>query len=170
MKTYEGMFLLDAGQPNFDEAVAPIRAIFDRYGVEVLQMKKWDERRLAYEIAGRRRGLYVLTYFRAEPDRISPMEHDVQLNEKILRVLITSADHVSQEQMNAPVPAEMEPSRREDDEEHGDRGDRGDRDDRRRGRRFRDEQENRDDREPRGRRERESAEDEGKGSDEASEE
>lgn len=117
MKTYEGMFLLEAGQPSFDEAVQPVRAILDRNGAEVLHMKKWDERRLAYEIEGRRRGLYVLTYFKAPPEKIAEVEHDVKLSEKVLRVLILSADHVTAERMAEPTPAESEPARREREDE-----------------------------------------------------
>ncbi|NLF31818.1 MAG: 30S ribosomal protein S6 [Planctomycetes bacterium] len=122
MKTYEGMFLLDAGQPSFDEAVQPIQAVLERNKAEVIHLKKWDERRLAYEIRGRRRGLYVLTYFKADPLSITSIERDVQLNESILRVLILSADHVSAETMAAPTPAETEPHRREGAEETGEQG------------------------------------------------
>lgn len=116
MKTYEGMFLLDAGQPNFDEAVQPIQAVLDRNEASVVHMKKWDERRLAYEIGGRRRGLYVLTYFKADPEAIGRIERDVQLNESILRVLILAADHVSGETMETLTPAEAESKRRQEAE------------------------------------------------------
>lgn len=129
MKTYEGMFLLDAGQPNFEEAIAPINTVFERNGVEPIQVKKWDERRLAYAIRGRRRGMYVLTYFKADPERIGDIERDVQLSDQIIRVLILAADHLSQEQMQSPTPAETEGVRKDSDAEGEDgeyRGDRGD--------------------------------------------
>ena len=73
MKTYEGMFLVDAGNSDFAVASEPARTVLERNDAVVVSMKPWDERRLAYEIAGRRRVLYVLTYFRAPPDRISDM-------------------------------------------------------------------------------------------------
>jgi len=116
LKTYEGMFLLDAGQSDFDEAVQPIRAVLDRNQAELVHLKKWDERRLAYEIRGRRRGLYVLAYFRSDPAAIGRIERDVQLNESILRLLILSADHLSDEAMATPTPAEAEINRREEAE------------------------------------------------------
>ena len=111
MKTYEAMFLLDAGQPNFEEAAAPIRSILDRSGAEVIHLKKWDERRLAYEIKGRRRGLYVLVYFRADPLKVTEIEHDIRLNEKILRAMILSGEDLTAEKMAQPTPAEVEPPR-----------------------------------------------------------
>ena len=116
MKTYEGMFLLEAGQPNFEEAVAPIHTIFTRNQVEVLHLKKWDERRLAYEIRGRRRGMYVLAYFKSDPDKITEIERDAQLDEHVLRILILQAEEVSAETMAAQTPAESHGGRVEERE------------------------------------------------------
>jgi small subunit ribosomal protein S6 len=107
------MFLLDAGQTSFEEAVEPIRDVLNRSGAEVLSLKKWDERRLAYEIDGRRRGLYVLAYFKVDPLKVTEIEHDVKLNERILRALILTADGLTEEKMALPTPAEAEPMRRE---------------------------------------------------------
>ncbi len=70
-KTYEAMFLLDASSSDFEAASEPIRAVLERSEAETLSMKAWDERRLAYEIKGHRRGLYVLAYFHADPLKIS---------------------------------------------------------------------------------------------------
>lgn len=122
MKTYEAMFLLEAGQANFEEAVAPIRTIFTRNQVEVLHLKKWDERRLTYEIRGRRRGMYVLSYFKVDPLKITEIERDAKLEEKVLRSLILQANEVSPEVMAAPTPAESHV--RADDRERGEDDDR----------------------------------------------
>ena len=69
MNTYEGMFLLDVGQPNFELACEPIRNVLQRSNAEVLSMRLWDERKLAYEIKGRKRGVYVLVYFKLDPEK-----------------------------------------------------------------------------------------------------
>ncbi len=115
LKTYEGMFLVETGQPNFDESVVPIQTIFERNDAEVLQLKKWDERRLAYDIRGRRRGLYVLAYFKADPEKISDIERDVQLSEPVLRVLILAAENVTPAQLAVPTPADSARPRRDSD-------------------------------------------------------
>lgn len=104
-KTYEGMFLLEAGTPNFETACEPIRKVLDRSQAEILSIKPWDERKLAYEVKHNKRGLYVLTYFRADPAGIAELEQDCQLNEQILRVLILHRDHLSDEQISADTPA-----------------------------------------------------------------
>jgi small subunit ribosomal protein S6 len=102
--SYECMFLVDPNS-DFEAASAPARAILDRYGADVLTMKPWDERRLAYEIRGRRRGLYILTYFKAPPQRIAEMERDSQLDERVLRMLILRRDNLTDEQVQADTPA-----------------------------------------------------------------
>jgi small subunit ribosomal protein S6 len=102
---YEGMFLLEAGGSDFQAASEPVRTVLERNQAEVLSLKPWDERRLAYEIEGRRRGLYVLTYFKAVPAHIAEMEHDCELNEKILRMLVLRRDNLKEEEIGAETPA-----------------------------------------------------------------
>jgi len=134
-RTYEGMFLLDAGAGSFEAASEPIRTVLERVEAKVLAIKPWDERRLAYEIQGRKRGLYVLTYFQADPARITELEHDCQLSAEILRALFLRRDHLTEETINAETPA-TSGARRSDEEEPAERDERG------RRRRRRDEGEN----------------------------
>ena len=102
---YEGMFLLDAGNPDFQAASEPVRAVLERHQVTALAIKPWDERRLAYEIRGRRRGLYVLSYFEADPLKVADIEHDCQLDERIIRVLVLRRDDLTEETIHADTPA-----------------------------------------------------------------
>jgi len=111
-KTYEAMFLLDAGASDFEAASTPVRDVLARIEAEVIALKPWDERRLAYPIQGRKRGLYVLTYFRAAPGRLSELHHEVQLSEQILRAMVLSGDHLTDEVIAADTPAEAAQSRR----------------------------------------------------------
>ena len=105
MKTYEGMFLIDAGNPDFQAASEPITNVLNRTEAEVLSLKPWDERKLAYEIKGRKRGLYVLSYFKVDPLRVAEIEHECELDERVLRVLILRQDNVSDETVAAETPA-----------------------------------------------------------------
>lgn len=98
MKTYEGMFLLDpslAGDASAAEG--EIKRILDRAGATLIGLKNWEERKLAYDMGGHKRGLYVLTYFRCDPLKIDGIERDVQLGEKTIRVLIIRRDKMSDE-------------------------------------------------------------------------
>jgi small subunit ribosomal protein S6 len=104
-KTYEGMFLVDSGQPSFEAASEPIRAILARREAEILSLKPWDDRKLTFEIRGRKRGLYVLCYFRLNPLHVVEIEHDCRLDERILRAMILRKDKLTPEQINAETPA-----------------------------------------------------------------
>jgi small subunit ribosomal protein S6 len=104
-KTYEAMFLLDAGTPDFEAAAEPVRKVLARSEAEILAFKPWDERRLAYTITGRKRGLYALTYFKVDPLRIVEIEHDCRLDERILRMLILRRDAITEDEINAETPA-----------------------------------------------------------------
>ena len=112
MRTYEGMFLLDAGISEFESACEPIRQVLARIEAETIHLRPWDERRLAYTINGCKRALYVLTHFRADPARLAELEHEIGLNEGILRAMVFSADHLSEDQINAETPATLQRARR----------------------------------------------------------
>ncbi|MGC9454910.1 MAG: 30S ribosomal protein S6 [Phycisphaerae bacterium] len=126
-RTYEGMFLMDSGQ-DFETAREPIEAVLQRYGAEMLSIKPWDERKLAYPVAGRKRGLYVLTHFSLDPSRLDEIEHDCRLNERILRVLFLRKEDLTEEDIQAETPAtaaaqRAEQSREQDEQAEGDKQD-----------------------------------------------
>lgn len=99
---YEAMFLI--GQSNSADlagVIQHINEILARGHAEVIAMRKWDERRLAYEIRGQKRGLYILVYFKADGPNVAHIERDCNLSERILRTLILRADHLTQEEMTS---------------------------------------------------------------------
>jgi small subunit ribosomal protein S6 len=86
---------------------AEIERIMQRAGAEVIVSGKWEERKLAFEIKRRKRGCYVLTYFKADPTSIGAIERDCALSEDILRVLILQADDVSRARMESMYPKQQ---------------------------------------------------------------
>lgn len=97
-RIYEGLFLFpQSAVADMQAAVDHINGIFERAGAEVIALSKWDERRLAYDIKGNKRGVYFLTYFKVDNDKLSGIERDCNLSEEILRAMVTRADHVPQE-------------------------------------------------------------------------
>ncbi len=107
---YEAMFLLgQAVAADFSGAIAHIKEIIARGHGEIIAMKKWDERRLAYEIRGQKRGLYILVYLSAPGPDIAHIERDCNLSEKILRTLILRCDHLTIDEMkNFDAQKELE--------------------------------------------------------------
>lgn len=99
---YEAMFLVSPTvAAELNSAVEHINEILGRGDAEVLAMKKWDERRLAYEIDKNRRGVYFLVYFACDPVRIEDIDRGCNLSEKILRSMIVRADHLTEEEIRA---------------------------------------------------------------------
>lgn len=99
---YEGLFLFpQAATGNLQAAVDHIREILARANAEIISLKKWDERRLAYEIQGNKRGVYFLVYFKASTDKLAGIERDCNLSEQLLRTMVTRADQMTLEQMAA---------------------------------------------------------------------
>jgi small subunit ribosomal protein S6 len=91
---YECMFLLDATKVAGDvpAAAKQLHTILERHKAEILASRPWDERRLAYPIDNHKKGLFYLTYFRAEGKALRPIEQDVALNELIIRSLTLKID------------------------------------------------------------------------------
>lgn len=100
--TYEVMFLANqAAAASFGDLLAHINHLLQRANAEVIAMKKWDERRLAFEIDKQKRGVYILSYINCPTDMVSHLERDVQISDQLMRVLITSADHLTDEEIKA---------------------------------------------------------------------
>lgn len=94
-KLYEAMFLVDSAEAttDWDGVIATIKNILEKAGAEIVSIRKWDDRKLAYEINGKGKGTYILCYFRAAGSKLQDIERDIQLSERIMRVLILCAEH-----------------------------------------------------------------------------
>jgi len=106
-KLYEAMFLVDSADAgsDWDGVIAAITKILERAKVEIVSIKKWDDRKLAYEIKGKSRGTYLLCYFRSDGQRNHEIEKGVQLSERIIRVLILCVDWMTDEDIEKDTPA-----------------------------------------------------------------
>lgn len=78
-----------------------IREILDRAAVELLALRKWDERRLAYDIRGNKRGLYFLAYFSGPGSSLVKIERDFNLSERVLRTLVLRVEDKSEDELRA---------------------------------------------------------------------
>lgn len=103
-RLYEGMFLVDSAS-NWDQMTGRIKSLIEKYEGSVTDLRKWDERRLAYEICGKNRGLYILVYFEMPTGMLHEMERDIQLSEDIMRAMVLRTDAMSEEDINRETPA-----------------------------------------------------------------
>jgi len=90
------MFLVDEGRAsdNFDGIAAHITGLLERHGAAIDKLEKWDSRRLAYEINGRKRGTYILVKFSADPANIDALRKDCQLSNTVMRALLLREENV----------------------------------------------------------------------------
>ena len=128
---YEAMFLFPVGaSADLDGSVARVRSLLEKHGAQILVLKKWDERRLAFEIKHQKRGVYIITFFKAAGEAVAAIEREVNLSDDILRIMVLRADDLSQAEMEAvePQPIQERQERtdfRMDRPERSDRPDRG---------------------------------------------
>jgi ribosomal protein S6 len=85
------MFLVNsnAAKENYEKVEAEVQSCITRFGGEVVNSIKWDERRMAYEIMKQKRATYILVHFNAPHESIARIERQSKLSEVVLRVLIT---------------------------------------------------------------------------------
>ena len=103
VKSYECLFLLDPTKTatDLDGVKGQLHSTLEKYGAEVVASRKWDDRKLSYPIEGHKKGVYHLTYFKAESLKVTDIDHDFRLNETILRHMITLIDPKWEEEMLA---------------------------------------------------------------------
>lgn len=108
---YEGLFLLDASRAasDFKAAIGEIEDFLKRAESEVLMCIKWDERRLAYDIKGHKKGTYLLAYFRAPGANIAEIERRCRLSPTVLRTLILQVPERELENLMAKAQAPSAP-------------------------------------------------------------
>lgn len=114
LRQYEAMFLFGTAiGANLDNALKIATNLVTKHGGEIIVIKKFDERRLAYEIEKNKRGLYVLCYYNGPTDSVAAITRDVNLGTDVLRLLIVDASHMTEDEMNTVEAQKYEPAAEE---------------------------------------------------------
>lgn len=108
IRLYEGLFLVNPTTvaSSLEKAAQVVQDLLNRAQAEVVSISKWEERKLAYEISGVKRGLYMLAYFKLDGRKIASIERDVTLSDNVLRCLILRADHIGETELKAAIEAQ----------------------------------------------------------------
>ncbi len=90
MYPYEVMFLIDPVKHTEDPAGTEkfVSGLLEKHGAKIHKFERWDERKLAYDIKGHKRGVYLLSLFEMPGGNLRALRDDCELNETILRQLI----------------------------------------------------------------------------------
>lgn len=131
MYPYEGMFLVDpvmhTGDP--DSVEKTVSGLLEKHGAKIHQINRWDDRKLAYEIKGHARGIYLLAHFEMPGAKLDALRRESRITECILRQLVLRLDRSIPEHLEAvagyydKVREDQEtrrPGRRDDDGSDGD--------------------------------------------------
>lgn len=87
---YEAMVLFDSNRFARERAGLPaeLEKMIKAAAGEVLVSRLWEERRLAYPIAGQRKGTYWLFYFRGPSSMLTLLNREWEIHDGILRHLV----------------------------------------------------------------------------------
>ena len=98
MKLYEGLFLFDANLATKDWPGLEKHAedLLKKHEAELVYSERWPDRKLAYEVKGCRKGTYFLTYFKAPGTTIPGLHRDVQLSERVLRLMVLQNEYIEE--------------------------------------------------------------------------
>ncbi|MEM7577953.1 MAG: 30S ribosomal protein S6 [Planctomycetota bacterium] len=104
-RLYEGMFLVSqaAVTNGLDACLEKLNGFFARIDAEVLALRKWEDRKLAYTIDGQKRGTYLIAYFKAVPTSLIKLERDLNLEDDVIRVMFTRCDHFGEIELHNAV-------------------------------------------------------------------
>lgn len=94
MRKYELLFIVDPKleQSELDTVNEKIGATISSGGGEVVELKDWGARRLAYQLGHLDEGRYILTEFRADPAKIKPLDRQLRLLQRVIRFIIVNQE------------------------------------------------------------------------------
>jgi len=114
---YETIFIVnpDISQENTEAMTDELIGKVEKSGGRIVKRENWGSRPLAYSIANRKRGNYVLLVTDGEPEALKTLEHAISLEERIIRSLTTKLTELSDEpsplaRRKKPVEAEAAPA------------------------------------------------------------
>ncbi len=91
VRLYECMWVVDAnvGREDYNKVIAAIKEIVEKGGGAWVNADKWEERRLAYPIKKKKRGLFIINHFSAPTEAVAKIDRNARLSDLILRHMIT---------------------------------------------------------------------------------
>ena len=93
-REYETIYILRPNTPN--EAVAEvntrIKGVIESMGGKVIKVDNWGKRRLAYEVAKERKGIYLYWLYLAQPGVVEETERNLRMLDSVIRYLTVKVD------------------------------------------------------------------------------
>jgi small subunit ribosomal protein S6 len=93
-REYETTYILRPNTPN--EGVAEvntrIKGIIEGMGGKIIKVDNWGKRRLAYEVAKERKGIYIYWQYLANPGVVEETERNLRMLDNVIRYLTVKVD------------------------------------------------------------------------------
>ena len=93
INSYESLFIVDVskGEAVTETAVNKFMSLIEA-NAEVVDVAKWGKRRLAYPINDMPEGFYTVVTFKSAPEFIYELERKFNIDESVMRYLVTKLD------------------------------------------------------------------------------
>jgi small subunit ribosomal protein S6 len=94
MRIYEELFIVrpDASEEEIDQLIEQTTQLITGGGGTVEKTDKWGLRRLAYRVAKREEGFYVLIVFTSGPEAVKEIERRFRVSDLVLKFLTVRRD------------------------------------------------------------------------------
>ena len=91
---YEAVFVVETSlsDDQYNAVIDKYRGVISNSGGTVNDVDRWDPRRLAYEIKGRREGVYFVVNFTSEPAAKNELDRILRISDDVLRYIIVKQD------------------------------------------------------------------------------
>ncbi len=142
VRQYELIYITppEATEEALAELHQQVTAVTDRFGATIEKTENWGRRKLAYEIAGHREGVYVLEVINGPAPMVAELDRRLRVFDNVIRHLVVRVDeelavaeraktrrkdNMAKRRVRRglpPEPTETERHRREEDDEDGDGG------------------------------------------------
>ena len=94
MRIYEELFIVrpDATDEEIDPLVDQVKTVIANASGTVEKLEKWGVRKLAYRVAKRAEGYYVLLQFTAGPEAVKEIERRLRVSDLVLKFITVRVD------------------------------------------------------------------------------
>ena len=93
-RVYEELFIVrpDATDEEIDPLIEQIKGVITSGGGTVDKADKWGVRKLAYRVAKRNEGFYILVQFSAGPTLVKELERRLRVSDMVLKFITVRID------------------------------------------------------------------------------